>query len=270
MLRQKPERWIALAVIACTLALAAILTLIVGHWQFNPDRRTVHAYFQSCVGIDINSPIRYAGAPVGRVARIEVVPRAEQKQSDGKCYYVKVTLVINRSLEVGDDASFEIKQEGVLGAKFVGITPGKIDAPLLADDATVLGVSPVDLIDLAAPGKELLVKLGPVVDNLHGITQTLNQSVPGLITKVDDFLDHGDELLADVGSPENKRRLAQMLADLRVVSGNLKVVTTNAKAFTATIGERPWRLLFGGKPTTLPTEAEILASPKPVPIPANP
>ena len=253
MLRQKPERWIALAVIACTLALAAILTLIVGHWQFNPDRRTVHAYFQSCVGIDINSPIRYAGAPVGRVARIEVVPRAEQKQSDGKCYYVKVTLVINRSLEVGDDASFEIKQEGVLGAKFVGITPGKIDAPLLADDATVLGVSPVDLIDLAAPGKELLVKLGPVVDNLHGITQTLNQSVPGLITKVDDFLDHGDELLAD----------------LRVVSGNLKVVTTNAKAFTATIGERPWRLLFGGKPTTLPTEAEILASPKPVPIPSQ-
>ena len=269
MARPKPERWIAISVIISAVVLVTTLTLILGHWEFNPSRRTVTAFFPSCTGVELNSPVRYAGAQVGRVLSIAVVPRSEQKQSDGKYYYVKVAMGIDRSVEIGEDALFEIKQDGVLGAKFVAVTPVAPDSPLLADNAVVLGSAPIDIMDLAGPGKDLLAKLGPVADHLAQLTGDLDQSVPGLIVKVDAFLGDGDKLLASVGSEENRERLADLLANLRVVSDNLKVVSTNAKAFTATLGERPWRLLFGGKPNTLPSEQEILSSDKPIPAPGN-
>jgi len=269
MARPKPERWIAISVIISAAVLVATLTLILGHWEFNPDRRTVTAYFPSCTGVELNSPVRYAGAQIGRVLDISVVPRSQQKQADGNYYYVKIAIGIDRSVEIGQDALFEIKQDGVLGAKFIAITPVSPDAPLLADNAVVLGAAPIDLMDLAAPGKELLAKLVPVADHLTELTASLDQSVPPLILKVDAFLGDGDKLLANVGSEENRQRLSDLLANLRVVSDNLKVVSTNAKAFTATLGQRPWRLLFGGKPNDLPSEQEILSSDKPIPAPGN-
>ena len=269
MARPKPERWIAISVIISAVVLVTTLTLILGHWEFNPSRRTVNAFFPSCIGVELNSPVRYAGAQVGRVVSITVLPRSQQRQSDGNYYYVKVAMGIDRSVEIGQDALFEIKQDGVLGARFIGITPVTPDSPLLTDNAVVLGSAPADLMDLVGPGKELLAKLTPVADHLAALTGDLDQSVPPLIVKVDAFLGDGDQLLANVGSEENRQRLSDLLANLRVVSDNLKVVSTNAKAFTATLGQRPWRLLFGGKPNDLPSEQEILSADKPIPAPGN-
>jgi hypothetical protein len=64
----------------------------------------------------------------------------------------------------------------------------------------------------------------------------------------------------------NQANLAQLIADLHVVSQNLKVVTTYAKVLTATLGEKPSRLIWGFGQTKLPTEQDILKSTEPVPI----
>jgi len=51
-----------------------------------------------------------------------------------------------------------------------------------------------------------------------------------------------------------------MLNSLRVSTENLKVVSTNAKALTATLAEKPWRVFWGGSTVTPPSEDEILKS----------
>ncbi len=56
------------------------------------------------------------------------------------------------------------------------------------------------------------------------------------------------------------------MAELEVVLENLKVVTTHAKAITATLGERPSRLIWPSKRRRLPSEEKILRSGRPVPI----
>ncbi len=55
------------------------------------------------------------------------------------------------------------------------------------------------------------------------------------------------------------------MQELSVVLQNLKVATTHAKALTQAIAEHPNRLIFSGKPQKLPTDEEIIKSPKPVP-----
>jgi hypothetical protein len=55
------------------------------------------------------------------------------------------------------------------------------------------------------------------------------------------------------------------MKELSVVLQNLKVATTYLKAFSQSIGEKPNRLLFTGKPAKLPQEQDILKSAKPLP-----
>ena len=55
------------------------------------------------------------------------------------------------------------------------------------------------------------------------------------------------------------------MKELHVTLLNLKVMTTHAKAITQELGEKPNRLIFGGKPNKLTSEAEIIKSSKPLP-----
>jgi ABC-type transporter Mla subunit MlaD len=61
------------------------------------------------------------------------------------------------------------------------------------------------------------------------------------------------------------KSLAGRMQELSVVLQNLKVASTHAKVLTETLGANPHRLIFGGKPRKLTSEAEILRSSRPVP-----
>ena len=65
---------------------------------------------------------------------------------------------------------------------------------------------------------------------------------------------------------ENEADLHNSVANLKVISENLKVVSTYAKSLTGTLAQTPWRLVWGGKTPPLPSEEEILKSKTPVPI----
>jgi hypothetical protein len=55
-----------------------------------------------------------------------------------------------------------------------------------------------------------------------------------------------------------------MVSELRVVSQNLKVVSTYAKGLTATLAEKPSRLIWSGPKSEIPSEKQILESTNPV------
>lgn len=56
------------------------------------------------------------------------------------------------------------------------------------------------------------------------------------------------------------------MQELAVVLQNLKVVTTQAKGITKTLGEKPSRIIWGSKRNDLPSEETILKNKKPVPV----
>lgn len=74
-------------------------------------------------------------------------------------------------------------------------------------------------------------------------------------------LERADQLIE-----KNEGDIQRLLAELRVTAQNLKVVSTYAKALTATLGRKPSRLIWGSRSQDLPTEEEILKSSEPVPI----
>ncbi|MEI9897220.1 MAG: MlaD family protein [Chthoniobacter sp.] len=93
---------------------------------------------------------------------------------------------------------------------------------------------------------------GPVKADLLELKASLVK-IQGTLGSANQLIGHTD------------KNLDARLQELAVVFQNLKVVSTQAKALTQAIGERPNRLIFSGKPQKLTPEDEILRSTKPVP-----
>ena len=91
----------------------------------------------------------------------------------------------------------------------------------------------------------------------------------GVVTNADHTIKQVGGLVgrADALIQTNEPGLHQIIEELRVVSQNLKVISTYTKALTGTLGAKPSRLIWGGKKNPLPTEQQILESSRPIPIP---
>jgi ABC-type transporter Mla subunit MlaD len=258
MLQAKSEKWIAVSVILGAITLVLALTIAMGGIPFDTGGPKVQIYFTSVAGIKDNSEVKFAGASVGRVSKIEVLPKEQWPSSGSNVYYVKLTAQLNKPLELGRDVRVEIRSDGLLGSKHIALIPGDPQAPPLDAHTLLYGQTPVDITELAAPAKEVL-------SNVMGITKKLDVELPGLLNKIDSVLAGGESLMQSVGTPEAKAQIQRLLSNLKVVSDNLKVTTTYTKALTATLAERPSSLLWGGTPNKVPTEKEILNSNKPLP-----
>jgi hypothetical protein len=109
----------------------------------------------------------------------------------------------------------------------------------------------------------------PVMARLDSLSQKMEVSLPPLMDHGDKFLQDGDSVLANFNSPEGRARLNAMLDSLRVSTENLKVVSSNAKALTETLAEKPWRVLWGGSTVKPPPEEAVLKSNQVIPLKAQ-
>jgi ABC-type transporter Mla subunit MlaD len=271
MQENKINATIAIATLVAAVLMAVALSFAIGKWSWGQNGYQLIIRFPNATGITANSEVKYAGAHAGRVREIRLIPRQEQSQDPGTKLFncVEVVVEVDRKLEIGEDVAATIKQDGFgISAKYVLLTPGPDhSSPALKDGAKVQGEMPFDLSDLIQPAgdaldqaKSLITQLQPVMDRLDVLSQKMSKGLPPLMDHADKFLQDGDSVIGNFNTPEGRKRLNEMLDSLRVSTENLKVVSTNAKALTATLAEKPWRVFWGGSTVKPPSEDEILKS----------
>ena len=144
------------------------------------------------------------------------------------------------------------------------------------------------LAELLNHGNSILAQASNLVNNADKTILNANEAVTrlradynGLIPKLNSLFDQAKEIAtnADLAMLKvtalvehvdgvvktNEVDLANIVAELHVVSQNLKVVSTYAKSLTATLAEKPSRLIWSRQTNELPSEKQILESSKPVP-----
>ena len=262
---------IAITTLVAAVLMAAALSLAIGKWSWGQSGYQLVIKFPNATGITPNSEVKYAGAHAGRVKEVRLIPRQDQTQDPASKLFncVEVVVQVDNKIQIGEDVAATIKQDGFgISAKYVLLTPGPDhDSKALVDGSVVQGEMPFDLSDLIQPAGDALEKanslvtqLQPMVTRLDSLTQKMDTSLPPLMDHADKFLDDGDTVLANFTTPDGRRRLNDMLDSLRVSTENLKVVSTNAKALTATLAEKPWRVFWGGETVKPPSEDTVLKS----------
>jgi phospholipid/cholesterol/gamma-HCH transport system substrate-binding protein len=262
---------IALGTVLGAIVMLGALSLAIGKWSLSSHQHEIIIKFPNASGILANSEVRYAGAPAGRVKEVRLIPRAQQTIDPFTKRFncVEVVAEVNPDIEIGEDVGSTIKQDGLgISAKYILLTPGMDhESKVLAEDAVLQGETPYDLTDLLQPAgetlaqaRQLLTNLGPVMNRLDSLSETMQNSLPPLIGHTDKLVVDGDGVIANFNSPEGRQRLNDLMANLKIATENLKVVSYNAKALTATLAQKPWRVFWGGNVVQPPSESDDLKS----------
>jgi ABC-type transporter Mla subunit MlaD len=254
--------------------MCAALSFAIGKWSFGTTGNLYTVKFPNATGITPNSEVKFAGAPCGRVKLVKLIPHKDQDIDPKTSLYncVEVVVEVDKDVEVDQGVEATIKQDGIgIAAKYILLTPGPDhDSPQLADNSTVQGAMPFDLSDLLQPAGEALtqakvlvsqlqpalVQLGPILNRMNRITDKLEP----MIAHGDKLLTDGDSVIETVNTPDGRQRLHDIIASLAVSTENLKVVSYNAKALTATLAQKPWRVFWGGSTVQPVPEKEALRS----------
>jgi ABC-type transporter Mla subunit MlaD len=289
MKRNLSDYVVAISVILCSLVLLGALTVALSGYRLKKPKRTLQINYEDVTGIKVNSEVRYAGAPAGRVIAMRHLTAKERETSPNKMDAVRVTVSLDEGIPpLPTDVTATLSSDTMLAPKFVALSAGTPGGTTLADNAAIEGHPAYGLEQITAAA-------GPLFENANKLLDNLNATVTGLKGDLDQFTPKlgplADSLKIDVDNLQNvitnfegvakgadklfgtadtfisatDKQLREQLKQLHVVLLNLKVVTTHAKALVETLAEKPNRLIFSGKPATLTPESEILKSLKPLP-----
>lgn len=141
MIGRKKEIGVGLFVLI-GLVCVAWLTVRLGRMElFGSDGYTLQARFTSVVGLKTGAAVEIAGVPVGRVSGI----RLNQDKNGSRAV---VLLHIDKGIALGDDVIASVKTSGLIGDKYILLTPGGSETPLGAGDTIVDTESALDIEEL--------------------------------------------------------------------------------------------------------------------------
>ena len=99
----------------------------------------VTARFQNVAGLKAGSSVEIAGVPVGRVSAIRVNPEN---------FAAMVEMKIDKGVVLTDDTIASVKTQGLIGDKFIKLSPGGSSKDLKSGDTMVETESAIDLEEL--------------------------------------------------------------------------------------------------------------------------
>ena len=100
---------------------------------------TLYGQFQSVTGLKRGANIEIAGVQVGQVTNIHLDPETQA---------AIVTMKIDKTVELTDDVIASLKTAGLIGDKFIKLSPGGSDLVLKDGDKIIETESGVDLEEL--------------------------------------------------------------------------------------------------------------------------
>ena len=242
---------IALAVVAFCIFIALVMVFRIGKFTLGKTEE-VKIVFNFVNGLDAGAPVRFGGALVGKVDRVEVL-NGSAREKEGRGRNILVVAAISKPIDLTEGTEVTVNTMGFIGEKYIELRPGPLGSPPLKGNWLV-GDDPAQMEKLISSGQKLIDELQVTAVNLNRITKELDARLPGLSDKMDHALGSAERAMDSIGSEEAQEMIKQSLA-------NLKVITAYGKIFTTTVAEKPWRLVWGGKVRPLPPESEILGKP---------
>jgi ABC-type transporter Mla subunit MlaD len=287
--RNLSDYLVALSVIACSVVLLGALTFALSGYRLKKPTRTLQINYEDVTGIKVNSEVRYAGAPAGRVIAMRHLTAKEREANANKKDAVRVTVGLNEGIPpLPTDITATLSSDTLLSPKFVSLSAGTPGGKTLANNAAIEGHPAYGLEQITADAGPLFENANKLLDNLNVTVTSLKKdlgeftpklgpladslkmdadNVQNMITNFEGVAKGADSVLssADRFIKSTDKGLDEDLRQLHVTLLNLKVVTTYAKELVGTLAEKPNRVIFSGKPTQLTPESDILKSSKPLP-----
>ena len=119
------------------IACVGYLTIKLGQMELmGGNYYSVYAGFQSATGLKPGAQVEMAGVPIGRVESISLDPKRQE---------AVVELKIENGVELSEDVIASVKTSGLIGDKYIMLTPGSGMAYLDPGDRITETESAIDI-----------------------------------------------------------------------------------------------------------------------------
>ena len=209
---QRTKSRVGIIVFATLVLFAVAIFVVGGRAGFFIARTSYFARVPNSLGVVGGNQVRLAGVTVGAVRAVDVPKKPGQD--------LTIHFDIERKYQhlVKADSRVEIKTIGLLGDKYLEVTPGSPDQPDLAPDSEIKAFRGAEL-------DKILAGSGDLLDNVVAITKSL-KVVLGRTEKGEGFL--GELVTDSEAGKELSRSLRQtldsanlLLTDVRTGQGLL-------------------------------------------------
>jgi len=226
-------------------------------------KKEVKVLFSFSEGIEKNAPVRYSGMKIGKVENVRVAP----EQND----QIELTLSVFQDTVIKQDTKAAIKTLGLVGGKYVELSSGSLEAPLLGPDEALKGEESLKLDDLTKAGLAVVGKLTNIATNLDRMLgdPALSKSIKATIQNLQEVSENvkvmtssKEEVAQGLKNlPELLKKLDQSAANLKTITektdklvgdnkknvdavlDNVKQITQNMKEMTEDVKKHPWKLI---------------------------
>lgn len=218
----KPQTKVGVLFLAAG-ALVVVFALALGSFQPFSNSHTLKIAYNFAGGIEVGSPVRVMGIKVGKVRSIEFEPDYKVPET-GEEVKLMIAVSIDKKAwpTVRADSRFFINLAGVIGEKFLEISPGSLDQPELQPGQVVRGEDPPRIDQLISQSYALAGKVLEFVNKNEGsVIQTI-ETMNKLVTNFDKMLKQLEKTSRDPEVHRIVKNLSTIMEDGAFFSQSLR------------------------------------------------
>jgi len=139
MKRAAIEIWVGIFVVIGMVCIGYLSIRLGGMDWFGDAHYPLYARFQSVSGLKPGTYVEMAGVQVGQVEAIDLDPKDQ---------IAVVRLKIKKNIELTDDVIASVKTSGLIGDKYIKLSPGGSEVVLKPGDTITETESAIDIEEL--------------------------------------------------------------------------------------------------------------------------
>ncbi|MFH1359444.1 MAG: MlaD family protein [Candidatus Omnitrophota bacterium] len=212
-----------------------ILTIKVGNFNIGQEGYNIKVVFLNIDGVETNAPVRLNGLEVGLVKDIKI-------KYDDEMTKMELILWLNQSAKIREGAKAFIKNMGLMGEKYVGLTSGDKGAPFLKENSVIIGQEPTDFEALITKGDEIAQNLKEISANINERLKVNSAAIDEIVANVNTTSKNLASISTNVDErlKVNEKNIDEILAHLAITGKNLEELSVDLKL-------NPWKLLHREK-----------------------
>jgi phospholipid/cholesterol/gamma-HCH transport system substrate-binding protein len=181
------EFWVGLLVIL-VIALMLVFGWLMG--VVGPFQKTIKldVLYAFAGGVEVGSPVRVSGVKAGKVDKIDFLSEEESKKYQGATVRLAIDISERAAQSIRQDSSFYINMAGIIGERYIEVSPGGATAPRIAAGTVLRGIDPPRIDQLLSQGYGVFGKVQEFMErNEKTMTDFLNQ-MTGLMQDMNQIL----------------------------------------------------------------------------------
>jgi paraquat-inducible protein B len=217
MALEKSYARLGVFIVVTAIVVLATAALFIQRWRSQEVIAMVTYSTENVSGLDISSPVRYRGVPVGRVTELRVDPRGNSVEIDFEVFVDRLNTIGMRASRIRQIADFggvfPRLRARIVGNPVTGEAYLLLDVPQNPPPPLALEFTPNRPYVPSVPSVSATVqdRLPELLDRAEATLQTLN----GIVTRIPVSLDRSDRFFTNVERIVQESQLPALSVDSR-------------------------------------------------------